>query len=186
MCIRDSYQIAKIAFDLNEYESAKNHLSFCLNESSAKADAYFLLAEIDLIGKEEGSAITHFQQAAESGTQKAKAYFHLSEIHLGHEDFSKAKLCCEKSIEFFQEEIAIDTKSAKTLMEQSNFYEARNIAESIDAKKKALSKVHLNLYKSLSLGKTNGKYSSVLLQALEHNSRAVSYTHLTLPTILLV
>lgn len=176
-CPKARYQMAKIAFDLNEYESAKRHLNYCLNKSSANADAYFLLAEIDLLGIEEGDAITHFQKAAESGNQKAKAYFHLSKIHLGHEDFSKAKFCCEKSIEFFNEEIAIDTRSAKTLMEQSNFYEARNAAESIDAKKKVLCKVYLNLYKSLSLGKTNGKYSSVLLQALAHNSREAEVHH---------
>ena len=171
------YQMAKIAFDLEEYASAKNHLNFCLNESSTKAEAHFLLANIDLLSNEEDSAITHFQKAAESATQKAKAYSHLSEIHLSHEDFSKARFCSEKSIELFQEEISIDSKSAKSLMDQCNFYEARNIAESIAAKKKALSKVYLNLYKSLSLGETNGKYSSVLLQALAHNAREAEVHH---------
>ena len=176
-CPKAHYQMAKIAFDLNEFESAKNHLSFCLYESSTKAEAYFLLAEIELLGDEKGSAVTHFQKAVELGAQRAKAYFYLSEIYLSQEDFSKAKYCCEKSIELFQEEIAIDSKSAKSLMGQSNFYEARNVAESIDAKKKALSKVHLNLYKSESLGKTNGKYSSILLQALTHNSQEAEAHH---------
>ena len=97
-CPEARYQLANIAFDLNDHETAKNHLNFCLNEPSTKARAHFLLAEIDLIGNEAENAITHFQKAAQSEALMAKAYFHLSEIYLGRMDFSKAKVYCKKSL----------------------------------------------------------------------------------------
>ena len=111
------------------------------------------------------------------GPKRAEANLLLGEIFLTRKDFPRAKSYCEKSIRFFKEDIIIDSESTKSLLEKSEFFQARTTAESIEGKRKSLSKAHLTLYHSLGKGKPNLKHSSLLSEALEMNPRDVGILH---------
>ena len=176
-CPKALIQLAKIALDQKSPEEAQSHLSLCFKDPSTQAEAHFLCAKANLMADQQESAIVHLKKAAASKPKRAEANLLLGEIFLTRKDFPRAKTYCEKSIRFFKEDIIIDSESTKSLLEKSEFFQARTKAESIEGKRKSLSKAHLTLYHSLGKGKPNLKHSFLLSEALEMNPRDAGILH---------
>ncbi len=160
------YLLGEIFYLQKEYKPSKENFKLCIKKNFKLGSSHYRLAKIYFAEDDIEETIFHLNASTEFNDHKIDSMIELSDLYVSKSNFTLAKKHCENSLMLTRESIEDLSQYASTLVDQARFFEARELYQKIEKRKKDLSKLYFLLYVSLNKGENSCKNAIKLEESI--------------------
>ena len=160
------YLLGEIFYLQKEYKPSKENFKLCIKKNFKLGSSHYRLAKIYFAEDDIEETIFHLNASTEFNDHKIDSMIELSDLYVSKRNFTLAKKHCENSLMLTRESIEDLSQYASTLVDQARFFEARELYQKIEKRKKDLSKLYFLLYVSLNKGEDSCKNAIKLEESI--------------------